>query len=103
MASDSTGVGPVLRTFRLALILAVIVLGAQLYLNKPEDRSIVACWPLYLGYKAIVVDVWQLILPKEHRFHLKGIAHTSWMHDQCLLYTGYLPGFEERLEATNSG
>lgn len=94
MAGESGGMGAALKTLRLILAVCFIVLCAQVYLNEPEDRSVVACWPIYRGYQAVLVGGARIFLPKEQAFHLTLIRHAERMHNGCLRWAGHIPGFK---------
>ena len=93
--SGRSGAGPLARTLRMLLIIAVVVLSIQVYLNPPRARAEVACYPLYEAYSAVTVDLFQLLIPKAHAWHLKMVRNSAWMHGRCVAYSKKLPGFHE--------
>lgn len=92
--ASSSGAGPFVRTLRLILFVALLLLGIQIALNPASARAQVACYPAFIGFRFLAVDVPMLVLPKSHDFHLAMLDKSRWVHDQCVVYANYIPGFD---------
>lgn len=93
MADNASGASAFTKTLRLILVLGLILMGVQVFLNPAAARPQVACYPVYLAYSAVTVDLPQLLIPKAHGLHLQMIEHSMSVHDRCVSLASSIPGF----------
>ncbi|MBO9471722.1 hypothetical protein J7355_16650 [Endozoicomonas sp. G2_2] len=93
MADNASGAGPFAKTLRLIAVIGIILMCVQVALNPAAARPQVACYPIYLAYNTVTVDLPQLVIPKAHDFHLMMIEHSMNVHDRCVSIASAIPGF----------
>jgi hypothetical protein len=88
--------GPVVRTFKLFMIICMATLALQVWVNPPERRGKVACWPPYKFTRWVAVDGLRTFVPKEHALHLKTAMFMEKAFHTCIgAMEGYAPGFQK--------
>lgn len=91
-----TRAGPVIRTIKFIGFVSIILLALQVYLNPPEKRGSVLCWPPYKVSNLVGVDAFKIIAPREHTAHLKVITFNERAYYACANGAAkWLPGFED--------
>lgn len=93
MADNASGASAFTKTLRLIAVIGLILMGVQVALNPAAARPQVACYPIYLAYNTVTVDLPQLLIPKAHDFHLQMIEHSLSVHDSCVSIASSIPGF----------
>jgi hypothetical protein len=72
-----TGVG-------LVIFIALCVFGLQIYLNKPADRPIVACWMPYQAVRMVIVELPKMVLPRDQDIPLKNSRRAVMFNYACI-------------------
>lgn len=95
--------GPVIRTIKLFLVTCTILLVIQIWLNPPERRGKVACWPAYKLSRWVVVDGLRTFAPKEHAAQLKTAIFMEKAFHGCIgIMEEYGPGFKKSTKLPSS-
>lgn len=66
------------------LFLIVAVYGVQIYLNKPEERPVVACYLPYQGVRLVTVSVPKILLPRDHDIPLEWSVRSAKFNKACV-------------------
>jgi len=85
---------PMIRTLKTVLLLAFLFLCYQVYLNPPEERSRVACWPAYKIHRFFTVRAAQNLRVNDFELQLKAIQANEQFYYECTRLLGKLPGFK---------
>ena len=96
--SDSnhpSGFSPLVKTIRLLVGVALLLLVVQVWLNDPRDRPEVACWVPYKVFRFFGVTVMQIVLPREHVFVLRTSRVTTRFYAGCIDLADGLPAFHD--------
>lgn len=66
------------------LFIALIVYVLQVYLNKPENRPIVACWVPYQVARLALVEVPKIVLVRDHDIPLANAYRVARFNQGCI-------------------
>lgn len=85
MADESRGRGRAgLGIFGAILLVVLVILGAQLYLNPPHARSVVACWAPHQVSWLALVELPKILRPRDADIPLENAARVSRWNRQCV-------------------
>lgn len=65
-------------------LLALGILGAQLYLNPPHARPVVACWVPYQVTRLALVETPKLLRPRDAEIPLDNSLRVSRWNRECI-------------------
>lgn len=97
MAEHNQSIQPasnwLLKTIQLFFFVSFFLIGLQLWLNPPEKRPEVVCWPTYKLFLIVSVDIPSIITPSDSITPLRNSLKAEKFFSGCRNKAKKLPGF----------